>query len=62
MSYSIKSLQKALTLLEGEFQDLGQAPHTKNHIHDMYLEFRLLAQRLSDEQANAKPIAPPVID
>ncbi len=54
MSYTIKSLQKALTLLEDEFQELGTAPHTKNHIHDMYLEFRQIAEKLSDQQANDK--------
>ena len=51
MSYTIKSLQKSLTLLQDEFQDLGQLAHTKNHIHDMYLQFQTLAERLSRQQA-----------
>lgn len=51
MSYTIKSLQKSLTLLQDEFQDLGQVAHQKNHIQDMYLQFKTLAERLSRQKA-----------
>jgi hypothetical protein len=60
MSYTIKSLQKALTLLEDEFQDMEQALHTKNHIHDMYKDFRVMAERLSNQQAAMTEDLPPV--
>lgn len=54
MSYTIKSLQKSLTLLQDEFQDLDQVAYSKNHIHDMYLQFQNLAERLSEKQAKEK--------
>lgn len=60
MSYTIKSLQKALTLLEDEFQDLEQTSNTKNHIHDMYIEFRGMAERLSTQQASMKADISPI--
>ncbi len=51
MSYTIRSLQKSLSLLENEFQDLGQMAHGHNHIEDMYLQFQKMAERLSRQQA-----------
>ncbi len=61
MSYTIKSLQKSLTLLQDEFQDLGQVSHHKNHIQDMYTQFKTLAERVSPAQKakqldNAQPL------
>lgn len=50
MSYTIKSLQKAITLLEDELQDIGKT-HAKNHIQDMYLQFQSLAERVAAQQA-----------
>ncbi|MFA6037110.1 MAG: hypothetical protein WC748_03170 [Legionellales bacterium] len=54
MSYTIKSLQKSLTLLQDEFQDLGHTGHSKNHIQDMYVQFQDLADRVSREQVRVR--------
>jgi hypothetical protein len=56
MSYTIKSLQKSLTLLQDEFQDLDHVSHHKNHIQDMYLQFKNLAERVSLQQAKEKQL------
>lgn len=56
MSYTIKSLQKSLTLLQDEFQDLGHDARHRNHIQDMYVQFQDLAQRVSNEQARARDL------
>lgn len=55
MSYTIKSLQKSLTLLQDEFQDLGHIK-TKNHIQDMYLQFQTLANHVALQQARVKQL------
>jgi hypothetical protein len=55
MSYTIKSLQKSLTLLQDEFYDLGQIP-SKNHIQDMYLQFQSLAERASRQQTKKQQV------
>lgn len=55
MSYTIKSLQKSLTLLQDEFHDLGQM-QSKNHIQDMYMQFHTLASRVAAQQARVKQL------
>ncbi|MGA2655130.1 MAG: hypothetical protein ABSF18_04025 [Gammaproteobacteria bacterium] len=55
MSYTIKSLQKSLTLLQDEFQDLGHT-QSKNHIQDMYNQFQTLAERVSRQHAKKQQI------